>query len=144
MRIHLTSCLTAAALFASLSISPALQAQQSLPTGAQNSPIDSHIVSSADMQHQLDLAATTRKSDIDNLSQFLSSPIAEQAMKTSHVDSSEVRNAVPTLSNAELANLSGRASHAQQQFAAGALSRDGMIIAILGIVIIVLIVVWAA
>lgn len=141
MRFQFTSWMSAAALCTALSFSPALRAQQTSASPAAN---DSHIVSSAEMQHQLDAAAATRRSDIDNLNQFLSSPIAEQAMKTSHVDPAQVRNAIPTLSNAELANLSGRASHAQQQFAAGALTRDGMIIAILGIVIIVLIVVWAA
>jgi CHASE3 domain sensor protein len=48
-----------------------------------------------------------------------------------------VKTAIPTLSNAELANLSARAQHAQQDFAAGRLSNlmIGLIIVLVVLVI---------
>jgi hypothetical protein len=72
---------------------------------------------------------------------FVSSPAAEKALKSSHIDSQKVKNAVSQLSDQDLAQLASRASKAQADFAAGSLSDRDLIIIILAVVALVLIIV---
>lgn len=123
--------LAAVALVFLLASSPALRAQDP----AQ----DSHLVSPSQLQQQVENATTARQKNVTNLTQFLSTPAAEKAMKDARIDPVQVRTAIPTLSDAELANLSARASHAQQDFAAGHLGPTAwvLIIIIIAVVIVV-------
>ena len=115
---------------------PALYAQQNSPASQ-----DQHLVSPGQLQQQVQNAATTRQQNIDTLNQFVSTPEAAKAMKDAKVDPVQVKTAIPTLSNADLANLSARARHAQQDFAAGRISN--LMIGII-IVVVVLIILLAA
>ncbi|MGA8531222.1 MAG: hypothetical protein WB622_16010, partial [Acidobacteriaceae bacterium] len=90
------------------------------------------------LQQQVQTATAARQQNIDTLNHFLATPTAEKAMKDAKIDPAQVRNAVPTLSNAELANLSARAAHAQSQFAAGGLTTLALTLIILAIVLIIL------
>lgn len=119
---------------AMLSLSPALRAQQT-----QTPAPGTHLVSPAQLQQQVETTSAQRRKNIDTLTQFLSSPVAEKAMQSRDIDPKQVKNAIPTLSDAELADLSARASHAQQQFAAGALSNQTLLIIILVLVAVILI-----
>jgi hypothetical protein len=121
-----TGSLAAAALPLLLASSPAVRAQ------------NTHLVSPTQLQQQVQTATTARQQNIDTLNQFLSTPAAEKAMKDAKVDPVQVKNAVPTLSDAELANLSARAAHAQSQFAAGGLSTLALALIILAVVLIIL------
>lgn len=127
----LGSGLVIAALASVFAFSPALRAQEP----AQ----DNHIVSSAQMQQQVQDSAAVRQKNIDTLDQFLSTPDAQQAMKTAKMDPVQVKTAIPTLSDAELASLSSRAQHAQQEFAAGRLSNAVWLLIIIAIVIIIVV-----
>lgn len=129
----LSSGLALAALVSLFLSVPGLRAQ------AQNNQQDSHIVSSAQLQQQVQNSAAVRQKNIDTLNQFLSTPDAQQAMKTAKIDPVQVKTAVPTLSDAELANLSARAQHAQQEFAAGHLSNAVWLIIIIAIVVIIVV-----
>ncbi len=122
--------LTAAALFA-LVATPALRAQ---PTSA-----DEHLVSPTQLQQQVQTASATREANIDNLTHFLSTPTAEKAMRDDKIDPAQVKTAIPTLSDQELASLSQRATQAQHDFAAGALSNQTLLIIILVLVAVILI-----
>ena len=128
---------TSAALLSLLASAPGLRAQEP----ARNSASDSHIVSPAQLQEQMQAASATRQKNIDSLTQFLGTPMAEQAMKSAHIDPVQVRTAIPNLSDADLANLSARAAHAQQDFAAGALSNNDLLLIILVLVVVILLVV---
>lgn len=121
-----TRSLAAAALPLLLASSPAVRAQ------------DTHLVSPSQMQQQVQTTSATRQKNIDTLNQFLSTPTADKAMKDAKIDPAQVKTAIPTLSDAELANLSARASHAQSQFAAGSLSTLAIALIILAVVLIIL------
>jgi exonuclease VII large subunit len=139
--------LAAAALVTLLASSSPLRAQ--VPVSANNQPAvqssdqDSHLVSPAQLDSQVQTSSATRQKQIENLTQFLSTPQAEKAMKDAKIDPTQVKTAIPTLSNAELTDLSARADHAQQQIAAGGLSTLVIGLIILAIVLIILLAVYA-
>ena len=115
----------------------------STPAGifAQTAAQD-HLVSPQTLQHQLSDSAATRQKNIETVNSFLSSPIADQAIRNAHYNPEQVRNAIPTLSDQELASLSTRAQDAQQKFAAGALTKTEIgLIAIAFVVLIIVIIV---
>ena len=121
-----TCSLAAAALPLLLASSPVARAQ------------DTHLVSPTQLQQQVQTATAVRQQNIDTLSHFLATPTAQKAMKDARIDPSQVKNAIPMLSNAELANLSARAAHAQSQFAAGGLTTLALTLIILAVVLIIL------
>lgn len=100
---------------------------------------DDHIVSTGALQHQVELSSAQRSRDIATVSEFLSTPIAERAMRDSHFDPVQVRTAIPTLSDSELKDLATRSANAQQKFAAGGLSSLALTLIILGVVIIIVV-----
>ena len=120
----------------------ALMLLLSAPTGAFAQTAQDHLVSPQTLQKQLSDSAATRQKNIEAVNNFLSSPIADQAIRDAHYNPEQVRNAVPTLSDQELASLSTRAQDAQQKFAAGSLSKTEIgLIAIAFVVLIVVIIV---
>jgi hypothetical protein len=122
--------LTATTLFALLAATPALRAQASS---------DDHLVSPTLLQQQLQTASAIRQANVDNLTRFLSCPTAEKAMRDAKIDPAQVKTAIPTLSDQEIASLSQRATQAQHDFAAGALSNQTLLIIILVLVAVILI-----
>lgn len=137
MQLRLTSIsirgLMTAALLC-LFLVPTLRAQQ--PARSND---DAHVVSPTQMQQQVQTASAERQKNIETLTQFLSSPTAVHAMKSHQIDPAKVTSAIPNLSDAELAELSARASHAQQAFAAGTLDNNTLLIIILVLVAVILI-----
>lgn len=123
-----------AALFSLFAFTPALFASQPAAGAAQ----DGHLVSPAQLQQQLESASAARRKNIDTLTKFLSSPTAVHAMKSSGIDPVQVKDAIPNLSDSELASLSARAAQAQQNFAAGSLSNSDLLIIILILVVVIL------
>jgi hypothetical protein len=99
-----------------------------------------HIVSPQALQQRLETASAARQQQIDTLTGFFSSPAAERAMRDGHINPAQVRTAIPTLSDAELASLSKRAAEAQQKFSAGSMSNDELLIVILIVAIVVIVV----
>jgi pyruvate/2-oxoglutarate dehydrogenase complex dihydrolipoamide acyltransferase (E2) component len=127
---HVSRAFAAAALFACLA-APALSAQQASASA--------HLVSPDQLRQQVQSASSTRQANMDNLARFLSTPAAEKAMRDAKIDPIQVRNAIPTLNDQELANLSQRAAGAQKAFAAGTLSNNDLLIIILILVVVILI-----
>jgi hypothetical protein len=94
------------------------------------------------MQKQILNSASDRHKNIQAVTGFLSTPIADRAMRDAHYNPVQVRRAIPTLSDQELASLAARAADAQQKFAAGALTKAELgLIAIAFVVLIVVIIV---
>jgi hypothetical protein len=108
-----------------------------LPLKAQTS---NHIVSSEALQQQVQSQSNTRQQNIQTVQQFFATPLAHRAMQMEKVSPEQIQKAIPTLSSSELANLSARASHAQQQFAAGALTTSQMLLLIIVLLIVVILV----
>lgn len=123
----------AAALFSLAALAPALRAQQT-PASA-----DSHLVSPDQLQQQVQATSAERQKNIDTLTNFLTTPTALGKMKTEHIDPAQVKSAIPNLSDDELADLSARATQAQQKFAAGSLSNNDLLLIILILVVVILI-----
>lgn len=101
----------------------------------------SHVVSPADLQKQVVTASQTRENNLQTVQKFLSTPVAEKAMKSAQINPQQVKTAVSTLNDQELAQLSARANKAQADFAAGSLNDRDLILIILAIAVLVLIIV---
>ena len=93
----------------------------SYPAGLMAQTADEHIVSSQALQKHLETSSATRQTNIDTLKKFMSTPVAEKAMRDAKIDPVQVQKAIPTLSDRELQNLSTRATDTQQKFSAGVL-----------------------
>lgn len=101
----------------------------------------SHVVSPADLQKQVVAATQVREQNLQTVQHFLSTATAEKALKSAQINPQQVRTAVSTLSDQELAQLAARSDKAQADFAAGNLSERDLIWIILGIAVLVLIIV---
>jgi hypothetical protein len=102
---------------------------------------ETHLVSPAELQRELLAASAARQHNRQVVEQFLSTPAAEKAMKSAHMDSEKVKSAVATLDDQELSQLASRAQKAQLDFAAGRLADRDLILIILGIAALILIIV---
>jgi len=101
----------------------------------------SHLVSPSELQQAVVKASAARQQNRDEVQQFLSSEQAQKALKSAHMNPEQVKNAVSTLDDAELARLASRAHKAQADFAAGELSDRDLIIIIVAIAALILIIV---
>jgi len=106
-------------LITSLACVLALMVQSSSLSAAQE-----HVVSPAELQQAAVSASRTRQQKIDKVEKFFSSKQADAAMKSAGLDPIQVKKAVPTLSDQELAQLASRVDKAQKDFAAGALTNQ--------------------
>jgi hypothetical protein len=100
-----------------------------------------HVLAPSDIQKDLASSSTARQKNETQLQNFISSPQAQQALKSAHVDSGRVKNAIPSLDDDELAQLAQRSEKAQQDFAAGRMSDRDLIIILIAIVALILIIV---
>lgn len=82
-----------------------------------------------------------RQQNVAKVQKFFSSRQAEQALKSAHLDPVQIKDAVPSLSDQELARLAARADKAQKNFAAGSLTNQQItyILIALGTAVVVLI-----
>lgn len=99
------------------------------------------LVSPAELQKAALAVTQARQHNIDTIQQFLSSDRAQKALKTAHVNLQQVKNAIPSLSDQELAQLAARASKAQADFAAGRMNDRDLIIILICIAALILIIV---
>lgn len=100
-----------------------------------------HVVSLADLQSATVASTQARQRNIETIRQFVSSPTAEKALHSAHLDAKQVKDAVSRLSDQELAQLAAKASKAQADFAAGNLSDRDLIIILIAVAALILIIV---
>lgn len=100
-----------------------------------------HVVSPAELQQATASVARTRQQNIAKVEKFFSSGQAQKSLKSAHLDPVQIKKAVPSLSDQELARLASRADKAQKDFAAGALNNEQItyILIAIGAAVIVLI-----
>ena len=101
----------------------------------------SHVVSPADLQKQVVAASQARQQNLEAVQNLLSTPAAEKAMKSAKIDARQVKTAVASLDDQELAQLAARANKAQADFSAGELSTRDLTLIILAIAALILIIV---
>jgi hypothetical protein len=126
LRIGLLLC---GFLVISVAVPPSLQAQRVL------SPID--------IQKELVNATETRAKNREKVTELFSSKAAEKALKGAGMDPGQVKTAVATLSDAELAQMAARSDKLHEDFAAGKVSNRDLLFIIAGIAVLILIVVAA-
>jgi hypothetical protein len=100
-----------------------------------------HLVSPADLQRAAVQASSLRQHNVEQVRQFFSSEKAETALRSAHMNPEQVKNAVSTLDDAELAQLAQRTQKAQADFAAGTLSDRDLIIILVAVAVLILIIV---
>jgi Flp pilus assembly protein TadB len=100
-----------------------------------------HVVSSQALDQQLANSSATRQQNIETLQKLMETPTAQKAMHDAKVDPQQVKSAIPTLSDDELANLSARANNAQHDLAAGYIGPGLFTIIILAVIVIIIIIV---
>ena len=100
-----------------------------------------HVVSPSELQSAAVASTQARQRNLDTLQQFMSTPAAEKALQSAHMDAQQVKNAVAQLNDQELAQLASRANKAQSDFAAGRLSDRDLIIILVCIAALILIIV---
>lgn len=106
-------------------------------------PAPQHLVTPGQIRQSAVNASRGRRQNIQQLRQFLSSPQAQKAFQQAHVSPKRVEKAISGLSDQELAQLSQRASKAQRDFAAGAITNEELIIILLGVILLIVIIIAA-
>jgi len=100
-----------------------------------------HVVNPADLHKELVNATQMRQNTLEKAKQFFSSDMAQKALKTARIDPAQVKAAISTLSDAELAQLAARTDKLQNDFAAGQLSNRDLLIILVGLTALILIIV---
>lgn len=112
-------------------------------TPALAAPAPQHLVTPGQLHNSAVNASQARRHNIEQVQKFLSLPQAQKAFQQAHVNPEQVKKAVSGLSDQELAQLSQRATKAQRDFAAGAITNDELIIILLGVILLVVIIIAA-
>lgn len=105
------------------------------------SPAQTHVVNPADLQKEIVTASQSRQQNIDTVREFFSTPTAQKALKSAKIDPQEVKTAVATLDDQELARIAARAHKAQADFAAGTIGERDLLLILVAIAVLILIIV---
>ena len=100
-----------------------------------------HVVSPTELQKAVVDASRGRQQNLDTLNQFFSSEKAQQALESAHQNPEQVREAVASLSDSDLAELASRANKAQADFAAGRIDDHDLLIILVCIAALLLVIV---
>jgi hypothetical protein len=106
-----------------------------------NLAAQAHVVSPADLQKETRAASQTRERNLQTLTQFLSSERAQKALRSAHMDPTQVKTAVSTLNDQELAQLASRSAKAQADFAAGRIEDRDLLLILVAVAALILIIV---
>ena len=100
-----------------------------------------HVVSPSDLHKATVDSSQARQKNLDTLNKFFSSVEAQKALKDAHMNAEEVKSATAGLSDDDLAQLSARATKAQNDFKAGTMSDRDLLIVLVLIAALILIIV---
>lgn len=125
---HFVRALTVAVLVPLLGLPPGLCAQ-------------THVVSSSDLKSAAVSATTARQHNLESVNRFLSSPRTEKVFLSAGMDPAQLKAAVSTLDDKELARLASRSEQIQADFAAGRLADRDILLILLGFAALILIIV---
>ena len=109
--------------------------------GSAATPAQDHLVSPQAMQKQMAESASARQKNIETVRNFLSSPVADRAIRDAHYNPEQVKNAVSSLSDQEVASLAARSAEAQQKFAAGSLTKPELALIVIALVVLVVVII---
>lgn len=130
----LTRIAAPAALMAALAVPMSSHAQATTTN-------NDHLVTPQAMQQQVQDSSAARQKNINVLNKLIESPTAQKAMHDAKVDPMQVKSAIPSLSDHDLANLSARATKAQNDFSAGYIGPGLFTVIVLAIILIIIVIV---
>ena len=116
----------------------ALAAQPCLPAG--NAPA-SRPVSMDELQKEMAASTQTRQQNRETIANLLSAPEVEKSLRAAHINVEQVKGAISSLSDEDLAKLAARAQSAQNDLAAGTLGERDLLLILVGIAVVILIIV---
>jgi hypothetical protein len=93
------------------------------------------------MQKRIADSAASRQQNVEAVTKFFATPEADRAIRDAHFNPQQVRQAIPTLSDAELADLAARSANAQQDFAAGHLTKPELAVIVVALVVLVVVII---
>ena len=103
-----------------------------------------HVVNPADLQKSVLAATEARQRNMETITGFLSSSDnAQKVLGSVGIDPAQVKTAVSSLDDQELARLAARSEKAQADFAAGRLSERDLLWILIGLAALILIIVAA-
>ncbi len=103
-----------------------------------------HVVNPADLQKAVLAATDARQHNMETITGFLSSSDkAQKVLGFVGIDPAQVKTAVSSLDDQELARLAARAEKAQADFAAGRMSERDLLWILIGLAALILIIVAA-
>jgi len=108
---------------------------------AASSFAKSHVVSPLDLQKEVAMATQARQQNLEKVQKLFSTPAGQQALQSLHANPEQVKTAISTLNDQELAQLAAKADKTQADFAAGTLSDRDLIIILVAIAALILIIV---
>ncbi|MBI1899301.1 MAG: hypothetical protein HYS04_22610 [Acidobacteria bacterium] len=100
-----------------------------------------HVVALAELQADIVRTSQARQRNRDAVAGLLSSPRAEAALRAAHLDLKQVKTAVATLSDEDLARLAARSQKVEADLAAGRLTDRDLILILVGLAALILIIV---
>lgn len=100
-----------------------------------------HVVSSADLQKATVDASAKRAENLATLNAFLTSQKAQNALTAANMDPAQVKSAVASLNDQEMAQLAAKATKAQNDFAAGYIDNRDLLIILVAVAALILIIV---
>jgi hypothetical protein len=99
---------------------------------------DEHVVPLTELRDQARSASEDRAKNIADVERILSYPAAAQALQKSNVNQEQMRRAVATLSDDELARLADRARASEKDVQGGLIVG---ILALIGLIVVIIVVV---
>jgi len=100
-----------------------------------------HVVGPAELQQALQAKMQKRQLDSAKLERFFSQPPIQEAMKAGGIDYAKVQQAIPQLTDDELASISKRAEQIQRDFEAGFLGIGSLTLLLLLLIALIIIIV---
>lgn len=100
---------------------------------------EDHVVSTANLHQAVMSSAAVRQNSVRKVEGFLSSPVVQDVARKSGYNLKEVQQAIPSLSDQELARLVKTTNQVQSGFAAGALTHTQLTLIIAAAIVVVII-----
>ena len=105
---------------------------------AQAAAAHDHVLPLKELQSQLSTVANERAKNVADIERVLSYPAANAALEKSHVSPAQMRAAVATLDDAELARLSAQARASEKDVQGGIIVG---LLALIGLIVVIIVVV---
>jgi|ERR1700683_1337326 len=100
-----------------------------------------HVVNPADLQKEMVSSSAARQQNEATLNKFLLNDDAQKALRDAHVNQEQVKMAVHSMNDQELARLTSQANQAQHDIDAGMSARLATIIIVAVVIAVVIILV---